>query len=39
MTDVMFELPELRGYEILVTKEVVVNGVKPLYIKNSKKSA
>ncbi len=39
MTDVMFELPELKGYEILITKEVVVNGVKPLYIKNSKKSA
>jgi len=39
MTDVMYELPELDGYEVLITKDVVVNGEKPLYIKKNKKSA
>jgi ATP-dependent Clp protease ATP-binding subunit ClpX len=39
MVDIMFKLPELKGYEVLITKEVVVEGTKPLYIKNSKKSA
>ncbi len=35
MTDVMYELPELDGYEVLITKDVVVNGEKPLYIKKN----
>ncbi|NOX16232.1 MAG: AAA domain-containing protein, partial [Epsilonproteobacteria bacterium] len=39
MIDVMYELPELNGYEIVITKDVVVDGVKPLYIKKEKKSA
>lgn len=39
MTDVMYELPELSGYEIVITKDVVVKGEKPLYIKKNKKSA
>ncbi|WP_024954964.1 ATP-dependent Clp protease ATP-binding subunit ClpX [Sulfurospirillum arcachonense] len=39
MTDVMYELPELDGYEVMVTKDVVVKGEKPLYIKKNKKSA
>ncbi len=39
MTDIMYELPELDGYEVLITKEVVVNGEKPIYIKKDKKSA
>ncbi|MCF6172187.1 MAG: ATP-dependent Clp protease ATP-binding subunit ClpX [Campylobacteraceae bacterium] len=39
MIDVMYELPELSGYEIVITKDVVVDGVKPLYIKKDKKSA
>ncbi|MCK9256754.1 MAG: ATP-dependent Clp protease ATP-binding subunit ClpX [Sulfurospirillaceae bacterium] len=39
MVDVMFELPELSGYEVLVTKESVVEGSKPAYIKKDKKSA
>ena len=39
MTDIMYELPELDGYEVLITKDVVVNGEKPLYIKKNKKSA
>ncbi len=39
MVDVMYELPELDGYEVLVTKDTVENGSKPLYIKKDKKSA
>ena len=39
MIDVMYELPELSGYEVVITKDVVVDGVKPLYIKKDKKSA
>ncbi|CAA6814251.1 MAG: ATP-dependent Clp protease ATP-binding subunit ClpX [uncultured Sulfurovum sp.] len=36
LLDIMYELPELEGYEIVVTEEVINDGVKPLYIKNSK---
>jgi ATP-dependent Clp protease ATP-binding subunit ClpX len=36
MIDVMYELPEFGGYEIVITKEVVTEGDKPLYIKNTK---
>ena len=32
MVDVMYELPELSGYEVVVTKDVVEKGEKPLYI-------
>ncbi len=39
MIDVMYELPELNGYEIMITKDVVVNGAKPIFIKKDKKSA
>lgn len=39
MVDVMYELPELGGYEIMITKDTVINGEKPLYIKKDKKSA
>ena len=39
MTDIMYELPELSGYEVMITKDVVLNGEKPLYIKKNKKSA
>lgn len=39
MVDVMYELPELGGYEIMITKDSVMNGEKPLYIKKDKKSA
>jgi len=35
MTDVMYELPELSGYEVVVTKDVVTKGEKPLYIKKN----
>jgi len=36
LVDIMYELPELEGYEIVITEDVVENRVKPLYIKNSK---
>ncbi len=40
MLDIMYELPELAGYEILITEDVVKNKTKPLYIKpNNKKIA
>ena len=36
MIDIMYELPEYAGYEILITKEVIENGAKPIYIKKQK---
>jgi ATP-dependent Clp protease ATP-binding subunit ClpX len=33
MLDIMYELPELSGYEILITEDVVKNRAKPLYVK------
>ena len=39
MIDIMYELPELSGYEVVITKDVVVDGVKPLLIKKDRKSA
>ena len=40
MGDVMYELPEYPGYEVLITKDVVEEGIKPVYIKKTtKKSA
>jgi len=36
LLDIMYELPELGGYEIIVTEDVITNGIKPVYIKNSK---
>jgi len=38
LLDIMYELPELAGYEVIITEDVIVDGVKPLYIK-IKKSA
>jgi ATP-dependent Clp protease ATP-binding subunit ClpX len=35
MIDIMYELPEYEGYELLITKEVIENGEKPVYIKKS----
>lgn len=37
MIDVMYELPEYAGYEVIITKEMVEEGEKPVYIKKSKK--
>lgn len=39
MIDIMYELPELSGYEVVITKDVVVDGAKPLLIKKDRKSA
>ena len=36
LLDIMYELPELEGYEVIVTEDVINNGIKPIYIKNSK---
>jgi len=36
LLDIMYELPELSGYEVIITKDVVLAGEKPLYIKDKK---
>jgi ATP-dependent Clp protease ATP-binding subunit ClpX len=33
MIDIMYELPEYKGYEVLITKNVIENGESPVYIK------
>jgi len=33
LLDIMFELPELSGYEVVITEDVVSNKSEPLYIK------
>ena len=37
MIDVMYELPEYSGYEVLITKEVIEDGETPAYIKKQTK--
>jgi len=39
MIDVMYELPELAGYEVLITEDVIRKVAKPIYVKPVKKSA
>ena len=40
MIDIMYELPEHSGYEVLITKAVIDDGEAPVYIKkHSKKTA
>ncbi|HHE05879.1 MAG TPA: ATP-dependent Clp protease ATP-binding subunit ClpX [Epsilonproteobacteria bacterium] len=36
LLDIMYELPELSGYEVVITDDVVALGAKPLYIKDKK---
>jgi len=36
LLDIMYELPELAGYEVIITNDVVEAGTKPLYIKDKK---
>jgi ATP-dependent Clp protease ATP-binding subunit ClpX len=36
LLDIMYELPELEDYEVVITPEVIESGEKPLYIKNKK---
>jgi len=35
MIDIMYELPDYEGYEVLITKEVIESGEKPIYIKKT----
>ncbi|MEA2090982.1 MAG: ATP-dependent Clp protease ATP-binding subunit ClpX [Campylobacterota bacterium] len=35
MIDIMYELPEYTGYEVLITKDVIDNNEEPVYIKKS----
>lgn len=37
MVDIMYELPEYRGYEIVITKDVIEKKQKPVFIKKNKK--
>ena len=37
MIDVMYELPEYNGYEVLITKDVIEKGETPVYIKKQTK--
>jgi len=40
MIDIMYELPDYSGYEVIITGECITGGEKPLYIKSDdKKSA
>ena len=36
LLDIMYELPELSGYEVVITDDVINSKAKPLYIKNKK---
>jgi ATP-dependent Clp protease ATP-binding subunit ClpX len=36
LVDIMYELPDLGGYEVVITDDVINNSLKPIYIKNSK---
>jgi len=36
LLDIMYELPELEGFEVIITEEAVETGAKPLYIKDKK---
>jgi ATP-dependent Clp protease ATP-binding subunit ClpX len=36
LLEIMYELPELTGYEVVITEDVVESGAKPLYIKDKK---
>ena len=39
MIDIMFNLPEYKGYEVIITKDVIEKKSEPLLIKKEKKSA
>lgn len=38
MTDIMFDLPELKDYDVVITKEAALGEAKPLLIKSQKSS-
>jgi ATP-dependent Clp protease ATP-binding subunit ClpX len=35
MIEIMYELPEYNGYEVIITADVINEGEKPIYVKNS----
>ena len=37
MIDIMYELPEYSGYEIVITKEVIETNEKPVFVKGSER--
>ena len=39
MIDIMYELPDYSGYEIVITQEVIDEGSKPIYIKKEHKQS
>ncbi len=36
LLEVMYQLPELKGYEVIITPEVITKQADPLYLKNKK---
>ena len=36
LLEIMYELPDLKGYEVIITEDVVINGAEPLLLKNKK---
>jgi len=36
LLDIMYQLPDLSGYEVVITPEVIENHTEPLYLKNKK---
>ncbi len=39
MCDVMYEITDIKGFEVIVTEDTVLKGEKPLYVKKNTKSA
>ncbi len=39
MVDIMYDLPEYKGYEVIITKDVITKKAAPLLVKKQKKSA
>ncbi|SMC09220.1 ATP-dependent Clp protease ATP-binding subunit ClpX [Nitratiruptor tergarcus DSM 16512] len=39
MMDIMYDLPEYKGYEVIITKDVITKKAAPLLVKKQKKSA
>ncbi len=37
MIDIMYELPEYSGYEVIITKDVIENNAEPMYVKKTVK--
>ncbi len=36
LLDIMYQLPDLAGYEVIITPEVILDDAEPLYLKNKK---